>query len=80
MCDYWVEFSNACKTTGGEDKLSVNEKKVFDNFLKKMRDLGVIRPNVEAGRGSYRFLNELYRIYIALESHISYHSTNKSVN
>ena len=23
MCDYWVEFSNACATTGGIDKLSV---------------------------------------------------------
>ena len=25
MCDYWVEFSNACKTTGGIDKLSVKQ-------------------------------------------------------
>jgi len=25
MCDYWVEFSNACKTTGGEDKLLVKQ-------------------------------------------------------
>jgi len=25
MCDYWVEFSNACKTTGGEDALLVKQ-------------------------------------------------------
>ena len=25
MCDYWVEFSNACKTTGGQDALLVKQ-------------------------------------------------------
>jgi len=49
-----------------ESRLSTNEKKVFHNFLRRMRDLGVIETERE--RGSYRFVNEIYPVYIFLES------------
>ena len=49
-------------------RLNENEQRVFDNFLRKMRDLGVIINDPEGGRGSYRFANEIYPIYIWMES------------
>ena len=51
-----------------ESKLDENEKKVFNNFLRKMRNLGVIELDVERGSGAYRFINEIYPIYIWMES------------
>ncbi|RKZ02089.1 MAG: hypothetical protein DRQ10_00740 [Candidatus Hydrothermota bacterium] len=51
-----------------EKKLNETEKKVFHNFLKRMRTLGVIEPDIEEGRGAYRFTNAIYPIYIWLES------------
>jgi len=51
-----------------EKKLNDNEKGVFHNFLRRIRDLGVIEPDIERGRGSYRFVNEIYPLYIYLES------------
>jgi hypothetical protein len=51
-----------------EQKLSENEKKVFHNFLKRMRDLGVIEQDMEGGPGAYRFVNDIYPIYIWMES------------
>jgi len=49
-------------------KLDERERKVFNNFLNRMRQLGVIERDVEKGRGSYKFVNELYPIYIFMES------------
>ncbi len=51
-----------------ESKLSEEEKKVFNNFLGKMRQLGTIVPDIEGGRGSYKFVNVLYPVYIWMES------------
>jgi len=51
-----------------EEKLNESEKRVFNNFLRKMRDLGIIISNVEKGRGNYSFVNEIYPIYIWMES------------
>lgn len=51
-----------------ESKLNGKEKKVFNNFLRKMRELGIIVSDIEGGRGSYKFVNELYRVYIGMES------------
>ncbi|MDI3501610.1 MAG: hypothetical protein PWP22_1381 [Thermoanaerobacter sp.] len=51
-----------------ESRLNANEKKVFNNFLRKMRELGVITPNIEGGRGAYKFANMLYPVYIWMES------------
>ena len=39
-----------------------------ENFLRKMRELGVIEPDVEKERGTYRFVNEIYPLYIGIES------------
>jgi hypothetical protein len=50
------------------EKLKKKEQKVFDNFLKRMMDLGIIIKNIEEGRGHYKFVNDLYSIYIWLES------------
>jgi hypothetical protein len=51
-----------------ESKLNEKEKKVFNNFLRKMRELGIIVSDIEGGRGSYKFVNELYPVYIGMES------------
>jgi hypothetical protein len=59
-----------------EEKLNKNEKKVFDNVLRKMRDLGVITQDIEGGRGAYKFINNLYPIYIKIESKKSKYKIN----
>jgi len=51
-----------------ESKLNASERKVFNNFLRKMRELGIIVPDIEGGRGAYKFVNELYPVYIWLEN------------
>jgi type II secretory pathway predicted ATPase ExeA len=47
--------------------LSPEEKRVLDNFLRKMRELGVLRPAPEHGRGAYRFSSLLYQLYFLME-------------
>lgn len=47
-----------------EKLLSPDEKKVFHNFLKKMKDLGVLRSG--ENQGEYHYSNELYRLYIGM--------------
>ena len=49
-------------------RLDENESKVFDNLLRRLRELGIVEQDLEAGRGAYRFVNELYPLYIFLES------------
>ena len=49
-------------------RLDEGERKVFDNLLRRLRELGIVEQDVEAGRGAYRFVNELYPLYIFLES------------
>ena len=51
-----------------ESKLNAGERKVFNNFLRKMRELGIIVPDIEGGRGAYKFVNELNPVYIWLEN------------
>ncbi len=48
--------------------LNQDEKKALDNFLRKMKELGVIRPDPDAGRGHYRFTNRLHYLYFRLEA------------
>ncbi|MCD6255499.1 MAG: hypothetical protein J7J44_04410, partial [Deltaproteobacteria bacterium] len=60
-----------------ESKLNGEERKVFNNFLRKMRELGIIVPDIESGRGSYKFGNELYPVYIWMESQRSRRVFNK---
>lgn len=47
-------------------RLAANERQVFDNFLQRMRRLGVIVPDEEGGRGAYRFRNSLHFVYFRL--------------
>ena len=49
-------------------RLDEDERKVFDNLLRRLRELGIVEQDVEGGRGAYRFVNELYPLYIILES------------
>jgi hypothetical protein len=48
--------------------LSAEEKKVLDNFLNRMRKLGVILPDSEGGPGAYRFSNQLHALYFSIEA------------
>jgi len=43
------------------------ERKVLDNFLKRMKTLGGIVPVQDGERGMYRFLTHMHRIYFLLE-------------
>ncbi len=47
-------------------KASDAEKKNFENFIQKMKKLGVLKDSEE--RGKYVFTNELYALYMALEA------------
>lgn len=49
-------------------KLNAEEAKVFDNFLRRMEDLGVIRKEKERRPGSYEFTNELYYLFFWLHT------------
>ena len=49
-------------------RLDEDERKVFDNLLRRLRELGIVEQDVEGGRGAYRFVNELYPLYIILDS------------
>lgn len=48
--------------------LDEDEERVFDNFLRKMRDLGVLERIKDRGQGWYRFSTELHFLYFLLES------------
>jgi len=48
--------------------LSNEEKKVFDNFLRKMRDLGVLVQEPALGRGGYRFARTLEHLFFWLQA------------
>lgn len=48
-------------------KLTKEEKAVFDNFLRTMRDRCVIMIDQEADRGTYKFVNDIYPVYIFME-------------
>lgn len=62
------DFSGIFKKKEVEANLTGPEKGVFHNFLRKMRELGVIESDLEHGRGAYRFVNDLYPVYLMLES------------
>jgi hypothetical protein len=49
-----------------KQKLGDREDKVLDNFLQKMKKLGVIAP--EGDRGIYRFSNSLHYLYFFMEA------------
>lgn len=51
-----------------ESQLDEAETNVFHNFLRKMREAGVIELNPDGPKGSYRFTNGIYLIYAWLEA------------
>ncbi|MFH1259560.1 MAG: ATP-binding protein [Elusimicrobiota bacterium] len=59
------EIGMTFRKEGIETKLNDSEKKVFNNFLQKMKKLGVITSGEKLGE--YVFANELFRLYIRFE-------------
>jgi hypothetical protein len=49
-------------------RLAPQETRVLDNFLNRMRKLGAVVPDEEAGRGAYRFANQLHALYFRMEA------------
>ncbi len=49
-------------------RLPEPQKKVFDNFVRRMRELGVIRSNRDRGPGCYEFTNDIYALFFWLQS------------
>lgn len=49
-------------------RLSGDEKRVLDNFLRRMTQLGVIVRDQDKGLGAYRFANMLHYLYFWLEA------------
>jgi len=49
-------------------RLPPAEKRVLDNFLNRMKRLGVVVPDAERGRGAYRFINRLHYLYFWMEA------------
>lgn len=50
------------------ERLSPDERRVLDNFLTRMKTLGVIQTDPAGGPGAYRFSNHLHHLYFALEA------------
>lgn len=48
-------------------RLGADEARVFDSFLRRMKELGVIQADPEGGRGGYRFDNRIHHLYICME-------------
>ena len=49
-------------------RLTAEELKVFDNLLRRLRELGVVERDAEGGRGAYRYTNQIYPLYMWMES------------
>jgi len=49
-------------------KLTNEEMKVFDNLLRRLRELDVVQQDPERGRGAYRYTNQIYPVYMYTEA------------
>ncbi len=54
------------------NRISPAESKVLNNFLQKMKKLGVIHQPIEVPRGQYEFTSELYSLFFWLQTHTEY--------
>lgn len=63
-----LELGEQFKRSDLIEHLDDSEVKVVDNFLRKMRELGVLRPDSAAGQGWYRFTSSLHFVYFLLEA------------
>jgi len=61
-------ISRSFTRSGLAERLTEKEKNVLDNFLRRLRKLGVIELDREMGRGCYRFVNDIYPIYVYMEA------------
>lgn len=50
------------------DSLTSEELRVFDNFLRRLRELGVVEADPQGDRGAYRYTNLIFPVYMWLES------------
>jgi hypothetical protein len=50
------------------ENLTETEKKVFNNFLQKMKKLGVLSEDKELGAGGYKFVSDLHYLFIWLQA------------
>lgn len=50
------------------ERLTKEEEGVFDNFLRRMRQLGAIVPDTDRGQGAYCFVNRLHHLYFRMEA------------
>ena len=48
--------------------LTEEEFRVFDNLLRRLRELGVVEPDREGGRGAYKYTNQIYPVYMWMEA------------
>lgn len=61
-------FNTQLKRKEAVANLSDEEARSFDNFLQRMKKLGVLVEDPDAGPGSYRFISELHYLFIWLEA------------
>ncbi len=51
-----------------ESRVSEEEFRVFDNLLRRLRELGVVETDPEGGMGAYKYTNQIYPVYMWMES------------
>jgi len=51
-----------------QERLEDAERRVLDNFLRRMKELGVVRMNPEGGRGAYHFTTVLHYLFFRMEA------------
>ena len=50
------------------DRLTNDERDVLDNLLRRLRRFGIIERDTEQGRGVYRYTNQIYPVYLYMQS------------
>lgn len=61
-------FSTHFRRSEVVTQLTPDEAKTFDNFLARMRRLGVIVADEDGGPGAYRFAKDIYPVYLHVEA------------
>ena len=51
-----------------KSRLDPDETRVFDNLLRKLRQMDIVERDLEGGAGAYLFANQMYPIYLWMES------------
>ncbi len=51
-----------------DKRISPDQARVLHNFLRKLKQLNVIRPDAATGRGHYEFTSELYALFFYLQA------------